>query len=138
MNSQITDKMKEALLNSLPKRYEISNSLSPILEHDFCSVDSWFLDNLPMLRVSNTQQHFLQPTLNHLEKDGYIVSNKSKMTFRLTAKGLGLITPTHKDNNHTNKSADKNILKCVFSNTYIQIVLGGLLVLYFWHNVLGN
>jgi len=126
MHSQITDKMKEALLNSLPKRYEISKSLSPILEHDFYSADSWFLDNVPMLRIPNAPQHSLQPTLNHLERGGYIVSNKAKMSFRLTKKGYKHINPVQpKPNTNRDANWQNNIFVYIVVGVVV-IILGGL------------
>jgi len=130
MHSQITDKMKESLLKSLPKRYEASKSLSPILEYDFYSVDSWFLDDIPMLRVPNTPKHLLQQTLNHLETDGYIASNKAKMAFRLTKKGYKHIYPVQRKQNTSNDRAWQNN-KLEYSLVSIFILVFGGLILHF-------
>lgn len=128
MPVQITNKMKEALLESLPRRYKVSKSLSPILEYDFYSIDSWFLDNIPMLRIPDTPQHYLQQTLNHLESDGHIDSNKSKMTFRLTKEGLNHINPIQPEPNpyrHTNWQDNK--VKYIVIGIFIVVVGGYIL-----------
>lgn len=120
--------MKEALLKSLPRRYKVSKSLSPILGHDFYSVDSWFLDNIPMLRVQGTAQHYLQQTLNHLESDGHVASNKSKMTFRLTKEGLNHINPIQPEpNSHRDTNWQDNKSKYIVIGIFIVVVVGYIL-----------
>ena len=134
MHSQITGKMKDSLLVSLPERYRKSKSHAPMLEYEFSSIDSWFLDNVPMLRKPSSPLHYLNPTLDHLASEGFITFEKPKLKFKLTEKGMLEINRLSQGNEAANIVKPENsLITRLFSflsnNPLAATIIGGLVVL---------